>query len=92
LFKDPFDAEVALQFTHLVFGLHSSPAILGSVISKNLDKYQPQYPASIKSSFMLTIATIEEAFNTYLVAKKIMAEGGFNLRKWASNSPELVSN
>ena len=56
-FKDPFDADsevIALQFTRLVYGSHPFPAILGSVISKHLDKYQPQYPAStqfIKNSF-----------------------------------------
>ena len=101
-FKDPLDAAsdiITLQFIQLVFCLRPSPAILGSVISKHLDNYQSQYPQliqSIKNSFYVDDlisreATVEEAFNTYVVAKKFMAEGGFNVRKWASNSPELMS-
>ena len=101
-FTDPLDAAsdiITLRFARLVFGLRPSPAILGSVISKHLDNYQSQYPQliqSIKNSFYVDDfisggATVEEVFNTYVVAKNVMAEGGFNLRKWASNSPELIS-
>ena len=100
--KSPHDVEsevLELRFTHLVFGLRPSPAILGSVISHHLDKYQSRHPEvikSIKNSFYVDDLisggdTVEEAFNTYLVANKAMSEGGFNLRKWNSNSPELIS-
>ena len=62
-------------------------------------QYQARYPRviqSIKNLFyvddLLTGGdTVEEAFNTYLVASKVMSEGGFNLRKWNSNSPELLT-
>ena len=33
---------------------------------------------------------MEEAFEFYKKAKLIMHEGGFELRKWASNSKELM--
>ena len=33
--------------------------------------------------------TEEEAFDFYLVYKSVMKEGGFNLRKWLSNSKSL---
>ena len=32
----------------------------------------------------------QEAFEIYSVAKEIMKQGGFNLRKWQSNSKELM--
>ena len=100
--KSPHDVEsevLELRFTHPVFGLRLSPAILGCMISNHLDKYQSRHPEviqSIKNSFYIDDLisggdTVEEAFNTYLVANKAMSGGGFNLRKWNSNSPELIS-
>lgn len=76
-----------------------SPAILGSVISHHLDKYQSKYPEiipSIKNSFYVDNlisggSTVEEAYRTYTITKQAMLEGGFNLRKWNSNSPEFLS-
>ena len=100
--KDPNNIEShisELRFTRLVFGLRPSPAILGSVISHHLDKYKSKYPEiipSIKNSFYVDDlisggSTVEETFRTYTVTKQAMLEGGFNLRKWNSNSPELLS-
>ena len=34
---------------------------------------------------------VKEAYDFYLNAKRIMKEGGFELRKWASNSVELMN-
>jgi len=90
--KHPHGADsevVKLRFARLVFGLCPSPAVLGSVISHHVDKYQDQLrelTQSIKSSFyvddLVSGAATVEAFNMYSVAKRVMAEGGFNLRKW----------
>ena len=96
-FEDPRNPDseiVRMRFAHLVFGLRPSPAILGSVISHHLDKYQNQLhetTQSIKNSFYVDNlisggATVEDAFNIYSIAKKVMSEGGFNLWKWSSNS------
>jgi len=35
-------------------------------------------------------ANVQEAFELYKAAKHIMYRGGFNLRKWNSNSSELL--
>ena len=99
-FKDPFDINseiIHLHFTRLVFGLRPSPAILGAVISHHLDKYRNEHPqlvSSIRESLYVDdlvsgANTVEEAFEYYLQAKKIMSEAGMNLRKWNSNSAEL---
>ena len=89
---------IHFRFTRLVFGLRPSPAILGSVISHHLSKYRQQYPdvvGTIESSLYVDdliagAANVQDAYNLYVEAKSIMAEGNFNLRKWNSNSPLLV--
>ena len=89
---------IHFRFTQLVFGLRPSPAILGSVISHHLSKYRQQYPdvvGAIESSMYVDdliagAANAQDAYNLYVKAKSIMAEGNFNLRKWNSNSPLLV--
>jgi len=70
------------RFTHLVFGLRPSPAILGSVISHHLDKYHSQYgnlASEIKNSFYVDDlifggVTIDQAFHLYTVARQAMAK------------------
>ena len=34
-------------------------------------------------------STVERGFDLFVNSRKIMAEGGLNLRKWQSNSPQL---
>ena len=87
------------RFAHLVFGLRPSPAILGSVITHHLDKYQGKYPnviQSIRNAFYVDDLisggdTVEEAYKIFDVARQVMDEAGFNLRKWNSNCAELLS-
>lgn len=74
-----------LRFARLVFGLCPSPAILGTVISHHLDRYQLEQPELlhfIKDSFYVDDLiyggeTVEEAFNVYQVAKEDLAAGDF---------------
>ena len=100
-FNNPEQADSKVthfKFTRLVFGLRPSPAILSCVISHHLRKYHKKYPElvqSIESSLYVDdlIAgedTVERAFNLYAKAKGFMADGNFNLRKWNSNSTELL--
>ena len=97
---DKDDSELAhFRFTRLVFGLRPSPAILSCIISHHLKGYSEKYPKlvqSIENSLYVDdlIAgedTVEQGFNLYLQAKRIMSDGSFNLRKWNSNSPELLT-
>ena len=97
---DKDDSELAhFRFTRLVFGLRPSPAILSCVISHHLKSYSEKYPKlvqSIENSLYVDdlIAgedTVEQGFNLYVQAKGIMLDGNFNLRKWNSNSPELLA-
>ena len=75
--ENPFDNEspvLQLRFTRLVFGLPHSPAILGTVISHHLGKYQSAHQEFIRDSFyvddLITWGeSIEDAFHIYQVAK-----------------------
>ena len=88
---------IHLKFTRLVFGLRPSPAILGETILHHLELHKQSDPeiAEIlgKSFYVDDLLTgecnDEKALAIYQRAKKLMAEGGFNLRKWKTNSPEL---
>lgn len=84
---------IHLKFTRL----RPSPAILGATIQHHLKLYKQSDPEMFKlleQSFyvddLLTgESNDEKALAIYHRAKKLMAEGGFNLRKWKTNSLEL---
>ncbi|CAB4012094.1 Hypothetical predicted protein, partial [Paramuricea clavata] len=81
-----------------VFGLRPSPSILGATIEHHLCLFQQSEPEIVEmlkdSLYVDDFITGEEndakAFNVYKKSKEIMAKGGFNLRKWHSNSPNLL--
>ena len=78
-----------------MFGLRPSPAVLGAVISLHIEKYHSEYPQIvdlIDQSLHVDDGgvTIQEALDVYKVAKHIMHQGGFNLRRWNSNSMGLL--
>ena len=99
-FLDPFNIHsemIHLRFTRLVFGLRSSPAILGEVIQQHCNQFEKEHPKVVQlmnhslyvDDLISGEENVESAYKLYQVAKKIMAKGGFNLRKWKSNSPQL---
>ena len=85
---------VHYKFTRLVFGLRPSPAILGETIRHHLELHKQSDPEIAEllanSLYVDDLLTGEsgddKALTIYKRAKKIMSEGGFNLRKWRSNS------
>ena len=90
---------IHLRFTRLVFGLCPSPAILGAVLSHCLETYKTEKPelvALIESSLYVDDLICEaedeaQAFKCYSKSKNILAKAGMNLRKWNSNSSELMN-
>lgn len=99
-FKDPLNLNSEIEqfrFTRLVFGLRSSPAILSSTILHHLQLYQQQCPEIVEllsnqlyvDDFVTGTDSEEKAFEIYKLSKQVMSEGGFNLRKWTSNSIKL---
>ena len=89
--------EVVYRFCRVVFGVTSSPFLLNATIKQHLQKYANGNPELVKpllNSFYADDmtsgeSTVERGFDLFVNSRKIMAEGGFNLRKSQSNSPQL---
>ena len=101
--KDPGDLNteiLEMRFCRLVFGLRPSPAILGATITYNFDKFKGTHPEAseivdIKNSlyvddFLSGRDCEKKVFKMYQDTKNIMSKGGFNPRKWNSNSKTLL--
>ena len=100
-YEDPFVPKpkvVQYRFNRLLFGLRPSPSILGTTIKHHLLFYKQSEPEMFKllqnCLYVDDLITGEEndekAQNVYTKSKRIMAAGGFNLRKWHSNSRNLL--
>ena len=97
---DPFSnspKETVYRFTRLVFGWVCSPFILNAVLRNHLTKYETSDPQFVfdmlKSLYVDDYASggesVPECFDLYQMLKKCFKEGGFNIRKWATNDPDL---
>ena len=89
---------VAYRFASVLFGLSPSPFLLNATISLHMEKYK-ETDYEIVRKFLADLycddsvsgaQTLEEAFELYLRSKRMLSEGGFNLRKWNSNDVELM--
>eukprot|EP00795_Rhopilema_esculentum_P016500 gene16500-7918_t len=88
---------VLLRYARLPFGLRPSPAVLGSVLLQHVSSYQEKNPEIVKVLKGLFVddlstggETVDKAYEIYQQSKQVMKEGNFNLRKWNSNSQELI--
>jgi hypothetical protein len=85
----------AYRYSSLVFGFISSPFILNYVIKHHVKQYpQDEVSSILDSNFYvdnLFFTGNDLSKLTYLYKESLarMAEGGFHLRSWASNNPEL---
>ena len=88
---------IKFRFRRLVFGLRPSPSILAS-IKHQLAKYfqsETMLVEVLENSFYVDDLitgedSVEESFQIDKGSKQIMATGGFILRKWHSNSDEIL--
>ena len=86
-----------LRFTRALFGLSSSPFLLGGVIRQHLENCRAAYPEIVseieKSLYVDDLInggpTVGAATQVKETATEIFAQGGFTLHKWHSNAPEL---
>ena len=86
-----------LKFTRVVFGVSSSPFLLNATIRHHLKKYMSAHPQLVKrisesiyvDDVVSGAETEGEAFIMYQESKAMLRKGGFNLRKFNTNSPEL---
>ena len=81
-----------------MFGVTSSPFLLGGTLQHHISKYEEEDPEIVKKllesfyvdDFNSGEEYVDQAFELYLKSKKILSDGGFTLRKWSSNSKELL--
>ena len=102
LCDDPFSTEpkiIILRFLRVVFGIISSPFLLNETMKYHLERYLNEaknFVEKFLNDLYVDDSTfgffnVKEAYDFYLNAKRIMKECGFELRKWASNSVELMN-
>ena len=88
---------IVLRFTRVVFGVNSSPLLLNATIEHHMRKYQEIDP-SFMDKFLSSVYVddislgsnnVESTYELYLKSKLRLAEAGFKLRKFVTNSDEL---
>ena len=85
------------RFTRVVFGVSSSPFLLNATIDHHIKKFQsvdqPFVEKFRRSMYVddLTSGSFDvvSAYEFYIKSKSRLAEAGFNLRKFSTNSEEL---
>ena len=85
------------RFTRALFGLTSSPFLLGGVINQHLTLWKTKYPEFVeelrKSLYVDDLlsggSTVEEAQMKKSMSKEIFEDATFILHKWHSNESEL---
>ena len=85
------------RFTRVIFGVSSSPFLSSGTVSHHIEKYEeddPDFVAQVLRSLYVDDLisgnnTLPAAFKFYILAKGRLAEAGFNLRKFITNSDEL---
>ena len=89
---------VVYRFTRVVFGVTSSPFLSNATILKHVSSYKNEDPVFVRmmlrslyvDDLSLSLKDVEEAYKLYCKSRERMSEGGFNLRKWLSNSRPLM--
>ena len=89
---------ITYHFTRVVFRVSCSPYLLNATLKYHIQKYAETHPEiSNKLIYSLYASNVnsgahdvQEAEELYERAKDIMKDGGFNLRKFHSNSEDVM--
>ena len=87
-----------LRFTRVVFGLTSSSFILNATLKHHVNQYayvDPNFVNEVMRSlyvddFASGSRDVMSALQLSTKVKTRLSDGGFNMRKWTSNSQELM--
>ena len=85
------------RFCRVVFGLNASPFLLNGTIRHHLATFAQRDPEFVKrmlegfyvDDLVTGEGTTDKAFTLYQKVRDRLAMGGFNLRKWKTNDPDL---
>ena len=92
------DPEIRVfRFARVAFGVSSSPFLLNATIKYHLESFLDTHAEVVRRLLYSTYVddivtgadTEEAAFDLYTQSKELFRRGGFNLRKFLSNSNEL---
>ena len=86
-----------LKFTRVVFGVAPSPYLLNATIAQHLEPFEITHQETVckiresiyVDDIIMGALTESKAFESYRNSKTIFAQGGYNLRKFISNSKAL---
>jgi hypothetical protein len=98
--NDPYSSSpsvIHLRFARVVFGVTSSPFILNATIRHHVNQYllnDPEFVYELLRSLYVDdyasgCESIPRALELARKIKSRLSTGGFNMRKWQTNSPEL---
>ncbi|XP_078384164.1 uncharacterized protein LOC144666642 [Oculina patagonica] len=102
LWMDDLDKEepmvVVYRFCRVVFGVSSSPFLLSATLRHHLKSYENEDAEFVRKvleefyvdDFNSGADSVEEAFTLYQKIKSRLEEASFRLRKWSSNSEDLI--
>ncbi|XP_041564473.1 uncharacterized protein LOC121467226 [Drosophila elegans] len=84
----------------MTFGISCAPCIAHYVRDKNAKEYKLKSPRAFEAiteahyvdDYIDSLADETEAIKVSLEVRDIHAAGGFNIRNWASNSPEVLKH
>jgi hypothetical protein len=89
---------ITLRFTRIVFGVSSSPFLLNATVRHHIEQYRCEDPKFVDA--FLRVIYVDDlnsggngddsVYMLYKMAKLRLAEGGFNVRKFVTNSPGLM--
>ena len=88
---------IPLRFRRVVFGVSSSPFLLNATIRHHLKKHVSTMPDTVarvsRSIYVDDVVygadSEDQAYQLYLETKSLLQSGGFNLRKFVTNSTPL---
>jgi len=88
---------ITLRFKRVMFGVSSSPFLLNATIRHHLKENASTMPGTVarisRSIYVDDLAygadNEDQAYNLYLESKSLLKSGGFNLRKFVTNSTSL---
>ena len=89
---------VEYRFARVVFGVTSSNFLLNATLLKHITSYErddPEFVNQMLHSFYVdavsvSLEDVDKAYQLYLKSRERIAQGGFNLRRWLTNSRPLM--
>lgn len=88
---------ITLRFARVAFGVSSSPFLLNATINNHMERYRDRDPLFV-DKFLSSIyvddvslgsTDVDATYELYLKSKTRLAEAGFKLRKFVTNSSDL---